>query len=169
MNYRRLHDRLITRARNRPLRGYREVHHIRPKCLGGTDAPENLVSLTYREHFLIHWLLTKIYYGNQRWKLLFALVRMTVIIGERDVLSWQMRVVGRARKHATDLKIVEEALGNGITLLRSTREHNVRRHLTRTIRFSPEIFVDGLSRHERQDKLNSMATLFLRFSPSQKP
>ena len=39
--------------------GYYEKHHIIPKCLGGTNLPENIVKLTGREHFICHWLLTK--------------------------------------------------------------------------------------------------------------
>ena len=39
--------------------GYSEKHHIIPKCLGGSNKKENLVSLTAREHFVCHHLLTK--------------------------------------------------------------------------------------------------------------
>jgi len=31
-----------------------------PRCLGGTDLLENLTVLTFREHYLAHWLLTKL-------------------------------------------------------------------------------------------------------------
>lgn len=48
---------------NRKL-GYSEKHHIVPKCLGGSDDKFNLVVLTAREHFLAHYLLTKIYPDN---------------------------------------------------------------------------------------------------------
>ena len=40
---------------------YTEEHHIVPRSEGGTDALENLVALTAREHFLAHWLLFRIY------------------------------------------------------------------------------------------------------------
>lgn len=43
---------------------YYERHHIIPKCLNGNNNPENLIFLTAREHFLVHWLLTKIYPEN---------------------------------------------------------------------------------------------------------
>jgi hypothetical protein len=46
---------------------YCEVHHIQPRALGGSDDPSNLVKLTYREHFLMLWLLTKILKGRERW------------------------------------------------------------------------------------------------------
>lgn len=38
---------------------YTELHHIIPKCLGGSDDNSNLVNLTAREHFIAHKLLCK--------------------------------------------------------------------------------------------------------------
>jgi len=64
MNYQKIHDSLINRAKNRKLEGYVEIHHIIPKCMNGTNEPNNLVELTAREHFLIHWLLHEIYPNN---------------------------------------------------------------------------------------------------------
>jgi hypothetical protein len=64
MNYQKIHDSLINRAKNRKLEGYVEIHHIIPKCMNGTNEPNNLVELTAREHFLIHWLLHEIYSNN---------------------------------------------------------------------------------------------------------
>jgi len=40
--------------------GYFEKHHIIPKCMGGSDSPDNIVALTAREHFVAHQLLVKI-------------------------------------------------------------------------------------------------------------
>jgi len=61
MNYQRIHDAIIDRARNRTLQGYRERHHVIPRCLSGTDKSANLVELTAREHFVVHKLLVEIY------------------------------------------------------------------------------------------------------------
>ena len=36
---------------------YYELHHIKPKWLGGSDNENNLVLLTAREHYLAHYLL----------------------------------------------------------------------------------------------------------------
>ena len=36
-----------------------EYHHILPKSFGGGDSSENIVTLTHREHFISHVLLTK--------------------------------------------------------------------------------------------------------------
>ncbi len=33
------------------------IHHIVPKCVGGPNDPDNLIKLTYREHYLCHALL----------------------------------------------------------------------------------------------------------------
>lgn len=36
-------------------------HHIIPKHKGGTDIDDNYTYLTIREHYIVHWLLWKIY------------------------------------------------------------------------------------------------------------
>lgn len=61
MDYRLIHDRIVSRARERCLEGYCERHHVIPKCLGGTDDVDNLVKLTAREHFIIHKILCLLY------------------------------------------------------------------------------------------------------------
>jgi hypothetical protein len=50
---------------------YVEKHHIIPKCMNGTNEPDNLVKLTAREHFLIHWLLHEMYPDNTDLKYAF--------------------------------------------------------------------------------------------------
>lgn len=62
MNYKAHYDRLIERAKTREKPDvYTEDHHIIPRCIGGTDDPENLVSLTAEEHLTAHLLLAKIH------------------------------------------------------------------------------------------------------------
>ena len=61
MNYQRIYDQIIDRARDRELNCYREKHHVTPKCLGGSNTKSNLVELTAREHFICHWLLSRLY------------------------------------------------------------------------------------------------------------
>lgn len=75
MDYQKHYDRLTQRARNRILEGYKESHHVIPKCLGGSDDPENLVDLTPEEHYVAHQLLVKIHPGNG--KLVHAAVMMS--------------------------------------------------------------------------------------------
>ena len=77
MNYTRIYNQLIERAIKRgSIEGYTELHHIKPKCLGGEDKLSNLVELTYREHFLAHWLLYRIYPNNS--KLAYAFHAMSM-------------------------------------------------------------------------------------------
>ena len=38
---------------------YTEKHHVIPRSFGGDNSISNLVVLTAREHFIAHWLLTK--------------------------------------------------------------------------------------------------------------
>ena len=64
MNYQKIYDNIIERAKTRVLEGYKERHHIVPKCMGGSDDVENLVELTAREHFICHKLLVEMYPSN---------------------------------------------------------------------------------------------------------
>lgn len=66
MNYKKIYDALVARAKPRGLNKnsvdfYSEIHHIVPKSIGGTDNPNNLVMFTGREHFIAHMLLWKTY------------------------------------------------------------------------------------------------------------
>jgi 5-methylcytosine-specific restriction endonuclease McrA len=53
---------------------YSEKHHIIPKSLGGTNQHSNLVTLTAREHYICHMLLTKMTLGRDRAKMIHAAV-----------------------------------------------------------------------------------------------
>jgi len=62
MNYQAIYSKIIdNRKSNPPAEGYSEVHHILPRSLGGTNDSDNLVRLTAREHFIVHYLLAKMY------------------------------------------------------------------------------------------------------------
>ena len=74
--YNRYYKQIVENAAGRvKQRGY-ETHHITPRSLGGDDSTSNLVNLTPREHFICHWLLTKITAGEDRYKMLNALRMM---------------------------------------------------------------------------------------------
>lgn len=66
-------DAARTQNRRKGASQYFESHHVIPRSLGGTDEKDNLVLLTAREHFLAHWLLTKMVEGEFRQKMIFAL------------------------------------------------------------------------------------------------
>ena len=50
---------ILAHAKDRKPTEYNEKHHMIPKCLGGSNKRNNIVLLTAREHFVCHWLLTK--------------------------------------------------------------------------------------------------------------
>jgi hypothetical protein len=74
--YTRWYNQIVDRARLRITEDYTERHHVKPRSLGGTDDADNLVHLTAREHFICHWLLTKMTTGEDRYKMLNALRMM---------------------------------------------------------------------------------------------
>lgn len=102
MNYKKHYDALIERGRNRILTGYKEKHHIIPKCIGGTDDKSNLVFLTPEEHFVAHQLLIKIY---NKYELVYAANMMTVsgttIIRNNKLYGWLRKRLQNAAKKRT--------------------------------------------------------------------
>lgn len=106
MDYKSHYDRLILRARERVLEGYSERHHVVPRCMGGTDLPDNLVALTAEEHYLTHQLLCKIHPHNGR--LVHAAVLMSTRCGTNKAYGWLKR------RHIAQL--AENMLGNTHTL-----------------------------------------------------
>jgi hypothetical protein len=74
--YTRWYYNIIQRAQTRIISGYTERHHIIPRSLGGSNNKINLVDLTAREHFVCHWLLTKMVEGLHKQKMVYALHAM---------------------------------------------------------------------------------------------
>jgi hypothetical protein len=104
MNYLKIYNQIIERAKNRQLEGYKEKHHILPKCLGGSNDKENLVELTAREHFLCHMLLCEIYPNET--KLTQALWLM--IIGKRRK-NYQQYKISSKTYELLKIKVAEKA------------------------------------------------------------
>lgn len=92
MNYSKIYDSIIHRAKPRGLDKslldfYSENHHIHPRCMGGVDDDFNRVLLIAREHFIAHWLLTKIYPSNYKLKYAFSLMSQSGKFHERIALN----------------------------------------------------------------------------------
>lgn len=94
MNYAAHYAKLIDRTRGRSLVGYRERHHVVPKCVGGTNDPENIVELTGEEHYVAHQLLVKIY--PEVVGLAVAAVRMAKQCTGNKAYGWLRRRHGAA-------------------------------------------------------------------------
>lgn len=77
MHYKKIYDNIVDRAKKRILNEYGEKHHIIPRCLGGDNSSGNIVKLSFREHFICHWLLCKMYPDNP--KIHHAFSRMTMV------------------------------------------------------------------------------------------
>lgn len=76
MDYQRIYNQLVSNAKNRKVSQYTELHHIIPKCMGGSNTNDNLVRLTAREHFIAHHLLYKIHKTAQLAHAWFSMLRI---------------------------------------------------------------------------------------------
>jgi len=97
--YRRWYDEIVNSARARALNANGERHHVLPRSLGG--ARGEVVALTFREHFVAHWLLTKFTTGAALLKMKRALWAM----------SWSFRTHTRVvsgRQHALARRALPE-------------------------------------------------------------
>ena len=130
---------IITNAKSRVVSPdtYTERHHVIPKSLGGLNSKDNLVRLTAREHFICHWLLTKMTLGQDQTKMIFALHRMnsssnkqqrysnlsTTRVYEKNRIEHSKRISamnsGRIQSEETKQKIRESMLGKNKGLIRS--------------------------------------------------
>lgn len=110
MNYKKIYESLICRAKERELEGYKERHHIIPCCMfiGGRENVEankesNLVYLTPQEHFVCHQLLVKMFPKFQG--LVYALNKLTLSskgqVRTNKKYAWVRRKFVEARKGKT--------------------------------------------------------------------
>jgi hypothetical protein len=70
MNYEKIYNDIISKAKaedRKKIKGevYYELHHIIPKCMGGTNDKSNVILLTAKEHYICHRLLCEIYPVNR--------------------------------------------------------------------------------------------------------
>lgn len=64
MNYIKIYNSIIDRAKNRTIDGYVERHHIVPRFIKKTN---ETVNLTAREHYICHWLLARHHNTPKAW------------------------------------------------------------------------------------------------------
>lgn len=108
--YYRWYDNIIITAKSRDLllNQYYEKHHIVPKSLGGNNTIDNLVSLTAKEHFICHLLLTKFTGGKNRQKMAHASWRMCHPRKNKSVYIPSSRLYNIAReKHAEAVSLLK--------------------------------------------------------------
>ncbi len=121
MNYQKIYNQIIERAKNRKLEGYVEKHHIIPKCIGGGDEKGNIVQLTAREHFICHLLLVEIYPENIKLKQALWLMA----IGKNTI---------KCKHYKISTKIYEHLKLKQITLMKGNKYHLNKKHTEETKR-----------------------------------
>lgn len=75
-----------------------EIHHIRPKCMGGTDTARNLIRLTPRQHILAHDLLARAY--GHRWPALWVAANLMHRMSRKIGIRIPSRIALVAREGA---------------------------------------------------------------------
>lgn len=84
MNYAAIYQRFILSRRGTEcalVKPY-DVHHIRPRALGGSDDPENLIRLAPEDHLFAHILLARIH-GGQMVRAAYGMLRGKRYAGRR--------------------------------------------------------------------------------------
>ena len=100
MNYYKIYQKIIKSANNRTKQTGLEKHHILPNSCGGSNAKDNLVFLTTKEHFICHQLLIKIYKDNPifKKKMIYALWWMSKTRNKLNGYRVTARMYEAARK-----------------------------------------------------------------------
>jgi hypothetical protein len=126
MDYQKIYNQIIEKAKTRMLEGYKEKHHIVPKCLGGNNDKNNLVELTAREHFLCHMLLCEIHPNENKLKHALFLMAIgkqkvkekTYVIGsrvyERLKTEYSQMLTGKKQSKETRDKKSKSMIGHSM-------------------------------------------------------
>jgi hypothetical protein len=130
--YTKIYFDIIKNAQSRPNRsGYVEHHHIIPKSLGGSNAKNNLVKLTAREHFICHWLLTKmVSTDNEQYKVDKAFLCMSYLINSNHE---RYRIYGRAFENVRkkcSMSLSKKMLGDNNPMYGKTHTDTARKKIS---------------------------------------
>lgn len=96
-----------------------EKHHIIPRSLGGSDNLENLVKLSFKQHYLCHKLLTKMTNANDKRKMVYALHMMSLKSKQHIRTSKSYEYTRKLRKELgvseeTKRKMSESMIGKNV-------------------------------------------------------
>jgi hypothetical protein len=93
---------IVENAKSKNYDEYTEIHHIIPKSLNGSNEFDNLVTLTYREHFILHMLLPKMIDDTeQKRKMHYALSMMRRKSNLTKINSKYFDIIKKSLKEAT--------------------------------------------------------------------
>jgi len=122
---------IINKSKNRLLTGYKEKHHIVPRCMGGKNTKDNLAILTAREHFMVHMLLCKFTTGQAKRSMLYAFKCMCYYKKDGRNYKINSRI---AQKLRSELKFSPEHIENlrkSHLGIKQSKEHILKRILSR--------------------------------------
>lgn len=145
MNSQRIYYEIIQNAKLRGLNkksigGYFEKHHIIPRSLNGSNCKTNLVLLTAREHFICHYLLTKIYKENtQHYKMIKAFFMMTWNSKEKKQQRYVNSRLYNSLKNAYAKAFSNQSKGENNSQFGTVYYYN--RHTFENKRFKPDEIV----------------------------
>lgn len=163
--YKIWYNSITENAKNRTLDCYNEQHHVIPRSLGGTDDKDNLVNLTAREHFICHWLLTKLYTGESRAKMIYALNGMKR--NSQHTQRYETKITSRVYENLKKefSKVHSEAMkgrdpwNKGIPATEEQKQKNRKAALGK--KMSPESIAKGVAKRtglkrtqEQKDKIS---------------
>ena len=77
---------------------YTELHHIVPRCLGGSDDSNNLIRLTARQHWTAHWMLCRAYPDNSLLAYAFYMMSHIRRYGGHIISSRQYELLKQAHR-----------------------------------------------------------------------
>lgn len=123
MNYQKVYDQLVEKCKVRGLdkskhEGYHEIHHIVPRCMGGSNEKDNLVMLTGREHFIVHMLLWKAYPSNRSFAFAATFMSNRKVCKVNSYLYEYLKADSAKKiSEATSGKRVKDLLGQKFTKL----------------------------------------------------
>jgi hypothetical protein len=154
--YNTWYNSITENAKNRTLAGYTERHHVIPRSLGGSDDADNLVDLTAREHFICHWLLTKIHTGESKAKMIYALNGMKR--NGQYTQRYETKITSRVYEHLkNEFSIIHSATmkgrtahNKGIPATKEQKEKNRQAALGK--KMSPESIAKGVAKRTGQNR-----------------
>jgi hypothetical protein len=85
----------------------KQIHHIIPQYLGGTDEPSNLIELTVEEHAEAH---RKLYELHGNWQDYCAWQALSGRIGKEEILRMKQGMANKGRKRTPEqIERIKEA------------------------------------------------------------
>lgn len=150
MDYRQVYKNLIciAKTRNANLDTF-ELHHIKPKCCGGSNDKHNLVKLSFREHYLAHKLLVRIHPSNKH--LAKALWMMTITT---------IASLGGMKNHTSDYR-----LRNRMASITKDKKSKI---TTRDYEFSKRQYAKHMLGHEVSAHTKKLISVNTRFGMQSK-